>query len=179
MFFHVEDPPEIHCVDSATGSIRRIIPLLAKSGTTTVMTPDHRMLLVQCVQGPRHLPAWMGRFPWLVKYLEKQRNDTVLVLETDTCRPRVHLVGWNASAAWISNDGRTLVTLHVESEERRVMRCWDVDAWKPLHWTLGVPVGLGALMGALALWRGRRQMRKGKQGSLTSEPILPAHEKKD
>ncbi len=161
-FVLVDDPPELRCLASATGQITRKIPLRVQQGFTQAwVTPDQRLLVATGVHMDREFPKWVEKFPWLAKHLAKRKNDAVVVLDTDSCRTRLHLVGWNAMDAWLSDDGRTLVTTHQDTETLRVLRAWDVDAWKPLHLPIGVPAGLGTLVTLFAWWRGRRVTKTG------------------
>ena len=86
----------------------------------------------------------------------KIKNDLTVVVDTDSCRARFRLTGWNTLSALLYDDGSTLVTVHQETDNRSVIRCWHVDAWKPLRWAIGVPAGLGTLVVLYVWWRSRR-----------------------
>ncbi len=60
-------------------------------------------------------------------------------------------MNWGTRTAMLSDDGNTLVTQH-----DGVIRCWDINAWKPLHWPIGVPAGLAALIVLFTVWRRRK-----------------------
>jgi hypothetical protein len=126
-------------------------------------TPDCRSLLaheqMDFMRGAAtmrmRILQWM---PWLPLAVDL-RNDTVAVIDTNTCREWFRLYGWGVSAALLSDDGRTLVTVHDEAEDRRVLRCWDVAGWKPMRWAIGVPLALAGLYGLIAWGRARKQAR--------------------
>ncbi len=153
--------PDVLCMDCATGQIRQAVPLKGETHSQFLslhMTPNRRSLLVRQA-APLNLPEpfWIPWLQWLLRTRPPVRsNDTTVVLDTNTCRERFRLHGWDATAAMLSDDGRTLVTTHDE-DDRRYLRCWDVDAWKPLHLPIGVPAGLGAVIVLLVWWRGRRR----------------------
>lgn len=153
-------PPELVCFDCATGKQRVRIPLPANmwGGPATVhMTPDRRRLLVHQNDGQApfgQVPFWvrvLEWFPWLNAQRDL-RNDTVVVFDTETCRERLRLSGRGTTLALLSDDGGTLVSMHDDG----MLRCWDVDARKPMHLAIGVPAGLGMLIVLAAWWRRRR-----------------------
>jgi WD40 repeat protein len=160
-FVLVDNPPALRCLDAATGQLRREFPLHTQNSTTEAeMTPDQRFVMVRRGHGKRNWPDWFTHLPWLPGYLEQGRNDIVHVVDTESCKPRLTVLGWDAWASWLSDDGRTLVTAHRESETRQVLRCWAVDGWKRLRWAVGVPASLALLGVLLAWWRSRRSKRK-------------------
>jgi hypothetical protein len=48
--------------------------------------------------------------------------------------------------------------------------CWDIPAAKPLRWVLGVPLGIGLLGLAIAVWRPRRRALRAKAASSMNPP---------
>jgi WD40 repeat protein len=156
------DSPELKCYDCKTGKLRRRVALSVdcdKVEPKLHMTPDRGSLLVHQIDdglAPNETAIWIRWLTWIpwLNWQPEFKNDIVLVLHTDTCSERIRLRGWNTSSVLLSDDGRTLLTVHDEGDDRRVLRCWDVEAWKPLHWAIGVPAGLGALAFVLfTLWR--------------------------
>jgi WD40 repeat protein len=150
--------------DLHTGRLRTTFHLTPRHpmqiAPTIWFTPDGRTLLVQeqvdFVGGP--VPFRMRVLQW-VPWLPMPGsvlNDTVAVIDTNSCAERFRLHGWGVTSALLSDDGRTLVTVHDETEERRVLRCWDVGGGKPMHWAIGVPLVLAALCVVPAWWRQRR-----------------------
>jgi hypothetical protein len=129
------------------------------------LTPDSRYLLVH----DRHNEDADKPKPILHKALQwfgvdaarlwPQFNDFTIVFDLESNSERFRLRGWNASHPVLSDDGNTMVTWH-ETEEEDHMRCWAVNGFKPLRWSIGVPTGL-AMMGAL--FSGWRRQRKGKE----------------
>jgi hypothetical protein len=156
------DRPELKCYDCKTGKARHKIALSVDSDKVEPKlhkTPDRASLLVhQPIDdlAPNQTPLWVRWLTWIpwLNWQPEFKNDIMLVLHTDTCRERFRLQGWDTRSALLADDGHTLVTVHVEGDDRRLIRCWEVDAWKPLHWAIGVPAGLGALAFVLfTLWR--------------------------
>lgn len=145
--------------DAGSGQARARIPLASNKNPKVHMTPDRRSLLVRQEPGNRK-ENWFDRIPWTNRFLPTE-TDSVLVIDTNACRERFRLTGWNTQHALLSDDGATLVTTHIEEasdgERRTILRCWDVNAWKPMYWPIGVPAGLAGLGVLLVIWRGRRR----------------------
>ncbi|MSQ93678.1 MAG: hypothetical protein EXR98_03885 [Gemmataceae bacterium] len=157
---------EMRAYESSTGTLRTtfVLPGDAKDLEPSVTkTTDGRFLLIHRSVGGMGPAPWWSKLPGVGRLLRRERNDTVLVLDMNRRRERFRLHGWNTSSSLLSDDGRTLVTAHFEND-RRVLRCWDVDAWKPLHLPIGVPAGLGAVVVLLLWWRGRLAMVKNTAG---------------
>lgn len=126
------------------------------------MTADHRALVVQQWNGDRETPSWtrwLQKIPWLNDRLRRS-NDVVVVLDADRCVERFRLFGFNARSSLLSENGRYLATTHM-TDDRTITCCWDVNAWKPLHWPIGVPAALGGVIVLVAWWRGRRSRKGG------------------
>jgi WD40 repeat protein len=161
VFLISEDALEVVACDSENGRERariflpaeipplRPVDLNRRITPDRQTTPDRRRLLVHQRPGKRR-EAWIDRIPWMSRLLPEQA-DCVVVIDTNSCRERFRLTGSGASFAMLSDDGTTLVTQHDE-----VLRCWDVNAYKPLYWPIGVPAGLAMLALAWAGWRRRR-----------------------
>lgn len=136
--------------------LRLALPVDPKDKFPTLkLTPDRGSMLVHQKQGAPSRPSWLERVPWLSRWTAC--NDTTVVLDAETCRERLSLRRSHVATAILSDDGQTLVTGHDEPGGRRVLRCWNVNAWKPLHWPIGVPAGLASLLVLCAWWRGRRR----------------------
>lgn len=151
MFVNAKDPEGIESLDCASGKLLARTPLSVAGGMDT---PDRRFLLYWGELQSE--PKWAARLPWLNRFLAGRSMACAIVLDTDAGRERFRVTGERLSAAKLSDDGRILITTHDEPD-RRVLRCWDVDAWKPLHLPIGVPAGLGVLVVLLVWWRGRRR----------------------
>jgi hypothetical protein len=161
-FVRWNEPPEVQGLDCATGELRARIAV--KSDDPVFTAPGNRtrrfLLLHQSWWkgwdvAPQ--PIWqrcMQWLPWLNR--RDMPTDAVVVFDTESYRERFRLQGWNVYRAILSDDGRMLATQH-DDDERREIRCWDVDAFKPLRWVIGVPAGLAALLVLLATWRGRQR----------------------
>lgn len=164
LFTDDRNDPDVICLDTMTGKPRSTVRLNAKPMTGQLnleMTPDRRSLLVIQTAGEALAPGLLARMlEWLPQRWQRvTSNDTVVVLDADTCSEHFRLVGWNTTSALLSDDGGTLVTVHDE-ETGRILRCWDVKAWKPLRWAVGVPAGMGPLVVGLIWWRRRRHRIK-------------------
>jgi hypothetical protein len=151
---------EVIACDCETGQVRARFVALSDKAPHLQMTPDRKSLLVHQKAG-RGPQRWLERLPWLGRYFHRD-NDSVRIIDTDSCRLRLGLAGLGTRSARLSDDGATLATTHIEkvsdSEARMMLSCWDVDACKPLRWAVGVPAGLGALIALLA-WRRRRRAK--------------------
>ena len=161
----------VKVLDAATGAVRYEIRTTGEKPTAkhTTLTPDGRHLLVSQnpagawpdVGLPAPDPLWKRALRWLNINPDRfgpKYHDEVMVHDLQSgheFRP----IGWNVSDALLSDDGRTLATTHDE-DDGRVLRCWDVDGWKPLRWALGVPTGCGLLfLGFEKCWRRWRKRR--------------------
>jgi hypothetical protein len=149
LFLYMCEDADLVAYDSETGAVRMRIPLPANLNPRLRMTPDQRALLVHQTPGDRR-ESWIDRIPWMNRLLPTEA-DCVVVIDTNACRERFRLTGSGANSALLSDDGSTVVTGH-----DGVLRCWDLNAWKPLHWPIGVPAGLAVLA---LLWTGWRRRR--------------------
>jgi WD40 repeat protein len=152
-------PSAVNAFDVETGRLRRQIPFTGSSDYLRwIVTPARHRLAVMKKHERASAPHWLTWPAWLKELIESRLNDAVVVLETDTCRPCLRVAGLDTDARLVvlSDDGGTLVTGHPGDDNGVVLRCWDVDAWKPLHWAIGVPAGLALLGTLLAWWRGWR-----------------------
>ena len=147
------------CFGSETGRVKvKIAPGDQKvlgdgfAGTAS-FTPDGRSLLVWSPE-TYYRPSFIFRWiPWLRRFKDDPHRYFVVVFDVGAARDRFRLEGFSAYAM-LSQDGQVLVTAHPE------LRCWDVDAGKPLRWAIGVPAGLGMIALLGMWWRGRRRREK-------------------
>lgn len=147
-FIHSRDCAEIVAWASDSGTVRARTPLV-RGNLCWQRTLDKRAFLIHERNGERK-QNWLSDIPWLGGLLPKA-TDSVVVIDTNGGGERFRLTGAETRSAQLSNDGKTLVTQHGDG----LLRCWDVDVWKPLHWPIGVPAGIGALALAFGWWRRR------------------------
>ena len=152
LFTLSEDYADVIAYESETGNLRGRIRLLSDSHRIAHPTPDHRALLVYQIPGKRR-ETWIDRVPWMSRLLPTD-TDCVIIIDMNAARERLLLTDWRVCGVQLSDDGNTLVTQHNDG----IIRCWDVNAWKPLHWPIGVPAGLAVLGVLFAWWRGRRHV---------------------
>ncbi len=161
-------PRELHAYECANGNLlyRLALPRspngfdmplhqMAADQSAILILEPHGVWSIEKVAWWPRIRAWL---PWLSR-LPEAKNDIVVVLDSTTSRERFRLQGWNAQTAVLSDDGNTVVTTHTEAEDRHIIRCWNVNAWKPLHWPIGVPAGLATLFVIVGCWRTRRSKR--------------------
>ncbi|MBI2805806.1 MAG: WD40 repeat domain-containing protein [Planctomycetes bacterium] len=156
MFVESTDLRNIAALDCTTGARRATI---TSAVPNLRRTADPRYLLMYQSQVSRleqHPLSWI---PWLKGLVKDIEGDRVFVYDTDVCRERFRFWDAKMSPGLLSDDANTLVTVHDEPGDRRTLRCWDVNAPKPLRWAIGVPAGLGALVVMFAWWRRRRATR--------------------
>jgi len=156
----------VYAYDCKTGAERvklELPPHLTGIGSvfSSGLTPDRRFLLVQDFGSRRaeRLTLWqkiLSWLPWQIPDLDAMK-DLVIVFDMDNLSERFRLEGWNSDKAMISTDGKILATSHHVGDEHQIIRCWEIDARKPLHWAIGVPAGLAAIAVVFAWWRGRRK----------------------
>jgi hypothetical protein len=162
---------EVRILDSATGAVIRTIALPPNhSARMPAMTPDGRFFVAHRDHDDM-VALWVvvAVDPWWKKALrwtgidperfDSSNRDHAVVYDLENDRECLCLVGWNVIDALLSDDGNTLITLHVE-DDGRVMRCWDVHAWKPLRWAMGVPIGVGVGLIVIAKIWARSRKRK-------------------
>jgi len=165
LFAWQPDPSAMFAYECATGKQLLQLPLprsAAFNTPTVVACPDHSNILVFQLDGK--LPARSNMFwefirAWIPGMNERQghsTNDVAMVLNATTGAIRFRIDGWNITSAKLSNDGNTLLTNHHDAE-RQLIRSWNVNAWKPLHWAVGVPAGLAAMIVLHSVWRARRR----------------------
>jgi WD40 repeat protein len=168
VYVYQHEPRQLSEWNWRTGRKEKSIPLPAMENGFHLpnldVTPDHGSLLIQdSVRVPAvadspfwaHFKNWL---PWL-NDLPEAKNDLAVVLDIRSGRERFRLSGWSIDRAMLSDDGQTLVTVHAHDN---MLRCWDVDACKPLRWAVGVPAGLASACILFAWWRGRRRMGAAK-----------------
>jgi hypothetical protein len=143
--------PTLIARDSETGETRAHVHLVCDGDPKLTMTPDQKMLLIHQTVGSRK-ESWVDRLPWASRLLPTH-TDCVVLVGTNACQERFRITGMKTNHAMLSDDGNTLVTQH-----DGMIRCWDVNAWKPLYWPIGVPAGLAVLGVLIAWWRGRRRV---------------------
>jgi hypothetical protein len=160
LFVRQANPRRLLALDRASGEVRTAIdvpavrrgirgikePLVtpAADGSVLVFEADGKML-------PERTPFWawlLKPIPWIT--LPETKNDIAVVLDGHTGAERFRVQGRDTTAAKLSRDGATLVTM-----EKRVFYCWDVNGGKPLRWALGVPALLAGL-GLAVSWRARK-----------------------
>jgi WD40 repeat protein len=163
---------EVNAYDYRSGKLRLAIDTHPRNSPTLRMTPDKGSLLVHCDgwSGNANVTPWwermLDRIPWIT-WRPNRKPDATFILDANTCRERFRLDGWGTVSGLLSDDGRTLATLHDDG----VIRCWDVDAWKPLHWAAGVPAAAGVLVVLFACWRGRRANNVRSAGGSPAPPV--------
>jgi WD40 repeat protein len=160
-FFMTDDRQELRCLECATGRPRAMITLPKLDvflENPMDVSRDGRTILLRRVGEPKPTwPEWLQQLPWLNWPAEAQ-IDTIVLVDAESCRERFRMHSEPIASFLLSEDGRTLATVHEAPDGGRVVYCWDVDAWKPLHWAIGVPAGL-ALLAAHFAWWGRRWVR--------------------
>lgn len=122
---------------------------------------------------PTQQPLWeklRSRFTWLQQWPDRA-NDVTVIIDTESAQPIYYLQGWHANSAMISPNGRWLATTHSGWEGGSIVRCWDVDAMKPLRWAIGVPAGLGTLLVLFVWWRSRKQIAKAKPSDVQTPAV--------
>ena len=149
LFAYECEDADVIAYGSETGAVRRRIRLASTMNPRLRMTPDHRALLAHQTPGDRR-EGWLDCIPWISRLLPDS-TDCVIVIDTNSARERFRLADWDAQSALLSDDGNTLVTQHADG----LLRCWEVNAWKPLHWPIGVPAGLAAAAFVWTWWRRR------------------------
>jgi hypothetical protein len=136
-----------------------------------VVTPDRRLLPYhEKIQGACFEPTWLDRllgFLHIPNRPDEDRSwDMVSVLEMETGREVIHLEGiGTTNPAYLSDDGRTLVTEHADH-----IAVWDLPGRPPLRWLLGVPAG--SMLAAFVAVRLLRIRRK-QAAPLGPQPASP------
>jgi WD40 repeat protein len=107
------------------------------------VTPDRRLLpyreeMQRVSFEPTRLEQFLA-FLHIPNRPDEERSwDMVAILDMETGREIMHLEGTGTTnPAYLSDDGRTLVTEHADH-----IAVWDVPARPPLRWVLGAPAGL-------------------------------------
>jgi hypothetical protein len=100
---------------------------------------------------------WVRSIPGLERFLAEEDLFELSVIDADTRQKRYrHFSHFNlVSMPLLSNDGRWMAAVHSE-DEHFVLRCWEVDAVKPLRWAVSVPAGFGGAVFLIWKWRHRR-----------------------
>lgn len=163
--FMTFEKPEVLALDSTNGAVCARIPLSGKE-VELANTPDDRALLIHQQSEPLPDDHWLCRIPLVKEIIAKLDRDTIVVVDTDSCGERFRLYGSGAKWAKLSDDGDTLLTGHVSFDGGDSLRTWDVNARKPLHWAIGIPTTLAALLACAALWRSRRASRRAAQSAV-------------
>jgi hypothetical protein len=119
-------------------------------------TSDSRLLAISRHTSARQAGAlrrWLGNwspFPsWDV-------NAVVVVVDLEARREQFRLETHDVESLHISDDGRTLVTAHVEGNDLSIC-CWDIPWRPPLHWVVGIPLMLGGMVMLFRWWRNPRK----------------------
>jgi WD40 repeat protein len=158
----------MRALDAATGKLRATLTLPAGRPLTDArpqLTPDRRSLLLhRAPQKSEEKPFWWPWIGWSPVSVARE-NDLVAVYDTDALCTRFSLHDLGATDAVISDDGRFVATSHRHAEPI-LIRCWDTHAWKPLHWAVGVPAGVGAIVLLFGWWRGRLR-------AIVEKPVTP------
>jgi hypothetical protein len=165
-FLLQQSPRELHALDCQTGELRGTIrlPMCEKGLTRLHLAADKKSVIIK--DGPAKTAKssmwiWLENWFPVLKDHQGQGTYTVVILDPETCRERIRLTIARSDGVYgdLSEDGRTLLTIHpnFDSGDRRELRCWDVNAWKPLHWPIGIPAALAGVLVLFAWWRGRRR----------------------
>ena len=158
-FFMVDDPAELRCLDCASGKLRATVTMPKFDGfieDPMHISRDGRMISVRRVGEPKSIwPAWVQRIPWF-NWTAETQTDTIVLVDAESCRERFRLHTGAIVSFFLSDDGRTVATAHATSGGGRIICCWDVDARKPLHWAVGVPIALAGLVTLVGWWFRRR-----------------------
>jgi hypothetical protein len=127
-------------------------------------TPDHRAMFAYQLSPTRDpVPVWhhwVRKIPGLNHLLNPWENGMHFRMLDANTRHELFQLQSTVRMPLLSKNRRTLVTTHDEPEGR-IIRCWDLNAWKPLRWALGLPTGLAAAIGIFACWRERRAAKAG------------------
>src|SRR5262249_2947384 len=75
------------------------------------------------------------------------------------------------ATAWLSEDGKTLVT----EDDRSVVRVWDLPLRPSLLLVVGIPLGLGLMVLLFSCWRARRRVGT---APATGAPVMMNPEQK-
>jgi WD40 repeat protein len=121
--------------------------------------PRHLSREILPVPSPSPLAKLLGKW-W--PFPEKAR-EVIKVIELLEGRESARLGIPKVSAAWLSGDGRTLITRR-ESPGRSSFECWSLPAsgpfQRPLWQIIGIPFSLAAVALLIVWARHRRRMRK-------------------
>jgi hypothetical protein len=164
---------QVEFLDPTTGRTRAAAPFHRRPrvgsqfwGTDPILkTPDGRLIVYrEDIRGLGREDRWIDRVRATLHLSARRDWDSVHVLEMETGRALIHLeeIG-TTGPALLADNGRTLVTQHAD-----FIAVWDVPAWPPLRWAVGVPLGVWPFL-CLAVWL---LLRKRK-------PILVAAQNKE
>lgn len=101
-------------------------------------------------------------FTFLNKWLNAGidiNNSRLLVIDLASHREVFDLINSSARSVQLSEDGRTLLTVHDE-EAGVYLRCWDVPARRARLTIVGMPAGMFLLLAVVGGWRDRRRVRR-------------------
>jgi hypothetical protein len=152
-----ESDQAVQILDTETGDVRGTIDMQCRGATRFVWTPDHRFLLIRRhdhvgAAATQTLPQ--KAIEWLASFFpnpQPRSSGTIVVYDTVAKHERFRLTGWRCDDVWLSDDGTTLVT---SQDMGSVIHCWHVGP-KPLHWAIGIPAAIGAMLVTMAWGYGR------------------------
>jgi WD40 repeat protein len=146
---------ELVCRDAATGELRKRTVLSTRhaKGTTSLVQQTADRALIRVPEAGRGDQGFLARLPWIGDHFADRRNDLTIVIDTRTGEELLCLHGLDTGTALLSEDGEFLATHH-RYDSGSVVRCWRVDAGKPIGFAVGIPAGLGGLFVLMRLaWR--------------------------
>jgi WD40 repeat protein len=170
VFVHLVESHELNAYDCKTGRRRFELRLPRASRMDELVnvrtTADRKTVVIMHKHGipqPGKASYFTRLREWLSSLIGEasDKHDITVVVDADSCRERLRVVGYDTSNFTFSEDGQTLVTVsQPEGHQDCTIRCWDVDGWKPLLWPVGIPIGLGACVQVLCWWTCRGTIKQ-------------------
>jgi hypothetical protein len=160
-----KNPRELHFLDSLAGEAKSRIPLPPRDrGYPSVIESTEKRSLViwngSSQNDPDSVRAKLGRWIPLLKAWSERESESLVVIDCASFaeRFRLSLSATLEYAQYCDADG-TLATYHRTGSENAI-KIWNVNAWKPLHYCIGVPATVGGIAILFRWWRCRRNRSK-------------------
>jgi WD40 repeat protein len=160
VFLFSRETTSLQAIDTNSGKVRAqyaLPPFKADwRRMPMVPTPDGRTLMVCAASDIEPVETYWLRWVQWINRRPIQRMNMLVLIDVESCQERFRLDGAALAWHWLSDNGRTLATIHAIEPAGHVICCWDIDAGKPLHWPIGIPAALGGVLVLFTWWRSRR-----------------------